>query len=282
MQKEIKWDLILTPKNKWYDLHLRETWKYRDLLFLFVKRDFVAIYKQTILGPLWLLIQPVLTTLTFIIIFGNIAKIGTNGMPSILFYFSGILLWTYFSDCLTKTAGTFISNAGIFGKVYFPRLIIPLSILISNLIKLGIQFLLFMATWFYFFFSTDAVHPNNYLFLLPVLILIMAGLGFGFGLIISAMTAKYRDLTFLIGFGTQLVMYATPIVYPLSIVPENYRKFLLLNPLTSVIETFKYSFTGVGEFNGSALLYSFCFMVTLVIVAMIIFNRIEKSFMDTV
>lgn len=280
--KDNEWDLTIQPRNKWYKLKLKEIWNYRDLLFLFVKRDFVSIYKQTILGPLWLFIQPILTTLTFTIIFTNIAKIGTNGIPAVLFYLSGITLWTYFADCLTKTSNTFISNAGVFGKVYFPRLLVPLSVLFSNLVKLGVQFLLFAIVWAYFLFTTDTIKPNAGLLLVPVLIIIIAGLGMAFGIIISALTTKYRDLTFLVGFGVQLLMYASPIVYPLDIVPDKYKYLLLLNPVTPIIEAFKYSFVGIGFFSWGYLLYSFIIMVVLLTIGVIIFNRVEKSFMDTV
>ena len=284
LEKNEGWDLILKPTNKWYDVKLKQVWRYRDLLLMFVKRDFVSVYKQTILGPLWLFIQPILTTITFTIIFGNIAKIGTDGTPSLLFYMAGLTLWAYFSDCITKTSNTFVSNASVFGKVYFPRLIMPLSILVSNLIKLGIQFLLFISIWLYYYFTTDAIKPNIFILLIPVLIIIMAGLGLGFGLIISALTTKYRDLSFLITFGVQLLMYVTPIVYPLSIVSEKYKMWLLLNPITSIIEIFKYSFIGVGYFDTMLpwLSYSFLFMVLIVALGVIIFNKVEKSFMDTV
>jgi lipopolysaccharide transport system permease protein len=279
---EENWDLIIQPHNKWYNLQLNAIWKYKDLLFLFVKRDFISVYKQTILGPVWLFLQPILTTITFTIIFSNVAKISTDGIPSFLFYLSGITLWTYFADCLTKTSTTFTTNAGIFGKVYFPRFIMPLSVLISNLVKLGIQFLLFVVFWVYFLNTTNGVHPNAYLLLFPVLIIIMAGLGMGFGIIISALTTKYRDLAFLVGFGVQLLMYASPIVYPLSTVPKNFEYLLLLNPVTSIIEAFKYGFIGVGFFSWGYLCYSFIFMILLLTIGMIVFNKVEKSFMDTV
>ncbi len=284
METEEHWDLVVKPNNKWYDVRLKEVWKFKDLLFMFVKRDFVALYKQTILGPLWLFIQPILTTITFTIIFSNVAKIGTNGIPSVLFYISGLTLWTYFADCITKTSNTFVANASVFGKVYFPRLIMPLSILFSNLIKLGVQFALFLAIWLYYYITTDTIKPTLYLLLLPLLVVMMAGLGLGFGLIISALTTKYRDLAFLITFGVQLVMYASPIVYPLSIVSDKYKALLLLNPITSIIETFKYAFMGVGYFNGIEfwLGYSCLFMLVLVAVGIVIFNKVEKSFMDTV
>ncbi len=276
------WDLIIKPKSSLLNIGIKQLWRYRDLLLLFVKRDFVSVYKQTILGPLWLIIQPILTTLTFTVIFTNVAKIGTNDIPPVLFYLSGITLWTYFSDCLNKTSNTFIANAGIFGKVYFPRLIVPLSVIVSNLIKLSIQFLLFIIVWLYYLFTTDTIHPNTYLLLIPLLIIIMAGLGMGFGIIISALTTKYRDLTFLVGFGVQLMMYASPIVYPLSLVPEKYKFLLLLNPITPIIEAFKYSFVGIGFFNWGYLAYSFVFMIILLFLGVIVFNKVEKSFMDTV
>jgi lipopolysaccharide transport system permease protein len=276
------WDLVIRPRNNSFNLRLKEIWNFKDLLFLFVKRDFISVYKQTILGPLWLFIQPILTTLTFTIIFSNVAQISTSGVPSFLFYLSGITLWIYFSDCLTKTSNTFVANSGIFGKVYFPRLVIPLSVLISNLFKLGIQFLLFLICWCYYLVTTNLIHPNIYICLTPLLILIMAGLGMGFGIIISALTTKYRDLTFLIAFGVQLMMYASPIVYPLSIVPGKFEFLLLLNPITSVIEAFKYGFIGTGFFSWQYLLYSFCFMIVLLAVGIMVFNKVEKSFMDTV
>lgn len=284
MEDKEHWDLVLKPTSKWYDVRLKEVWKFKDLLFMFVKRDFVAVYKQTVLGPLWLIIQPVLTTITFTVIFGNIAKIGTGGVPSLLFYMAGLTLWSYFADCITKTSNTFVANASVFGKVYFPRLIMPLSILFSNLIKLGVQFVLFLIIWIYYYSTNASIHPNSYLLLVPLLIIIMAGLGLGFGLIISALTTKYRDLAFLITFGVQLLMYASPIVYPLSIVSDKYKILLLLNPLTSIIETFKYAFIGVGYFNGIEfwLGYSCLFMIVIVAIGIVIFNKVEKSFMDTV
>lgn len=283
MQTEEHWDLIIKPKNKWYELDLAAIWRYRDLLMLLVRRDFVSVYKQTILGPLWFLIQPVLTAITFTFIFGSIAKISTDSNPPILFYMAGITLWTYFSDCLTKTSNTFIANAGVFGKVYFPRLIIPLSVLVSNLIKLGIQFLIFVSIWVYYFSSVHSVNPHwELLWLLPVLIFIMAGLGFGFGILISSLTTKYRDLTFLIGFGVQLLMYASSVVIPISSMSDKVKFVMLLNPLTSIIETFKYIFLGSGFYDGIWLLYSFGFMAILIMLSVIIFNKVEKSFMDTV
>lgn len=282
MKSAQEWDLVIRPQDKWYNLRLKEIWNYRDLLVLFVKRDFISVYKQTILGPLWLLLQPLLTTLTFTVIFTYVAKISTTGIPPVLFYLSGITLWTYFADCLNKTSNTFVTNASVFGKVYFPRLVVPLSVIISNLIKLAVQFVLFSIVWVYFILTTDAVQPNLYVLLAPALVAVMAGLGMGFGILISALTTKYRDLTFLVSFGVQLLMYASPIVYPLAIVPEKYRIFLLLNPVTSVIEAFKYAFLGAGYFSWLYLLYSFLFMVGLLTIGVIVFKKVEKSFMDTV
>lgn len=283
MGKEKEWDLVIEPKNKWYQLDVASLWKYRDLLLLLVRRDFVAVYKQTILGPIWFFIQPIITTLTFTVIFGNIANISTNGTPSMLFYLSGITLWTYFADCLNKTSNTFVANAGVFGKVYFPRLIVPLSVLVSNLVKFAIQLILFLGIWIYYLSTSDAVQPHySYMFLFPVLVLMMAGLGLGFGILISSLTTKYRDFTFLIGFGVQLLMYASPIVYPLSIVPDKYKWIVLANPVSSIIESFKFIFLGNGLFSWMNLAYSFGFMSVVILLGMLTFSRVEKSFMDTV
>lgn len=284
MQKEEHWDLIIRPKNKWYDIDLAALWKYRDLLFLLVRRDFVAVYKQTILGPLWLFIQPIITSFTFTVIFGRLAKMSTDGNPPILFYMAGITFWTYFADCLNKTSNTFIANAGVFGKVYFPRLIIPISVLVSNLIKLGIQLLIFLIVWFYYLsFSSETIHPQwQYMWLIPVLIFMMAGLGLGFGILISSLTTKYRDLTFLVGFGVQLMMYASSIVLPISSMSPKVKTIMLFNPLTSIIEAFKYIFLGSGSFEGLWLVYGFGFMMVLLSIAIIVFSKVEKSFMDTV
>lgn len=284
MQTTEHWDLIIKPKSKWYDIDLRALWRYKDLLMLLVRRDFVAVYKQTILGPLWLFIQPVLTSITFTFIFGQIAKISTDGNPPILFYMAGITLWTYFADCLNKTSNTFIANAGVFGKVYFPRLIIPLSVLVSNLIKLGIQLAIFLVIWLYYLNSSNnAVHPQwQYIWMIPILIFMMAGLGLGFGILISALTTKYRDLTFLVGFGVQLMMYASSVVLPISTMSHNVKTIMLLNPLTSIIEAFKFIFLGSGSFEALWLFYGFGFMIILVGIAIIVFNKVEKSFMDTV
>ena len=281
-QKEEHWDLIIKPQTYWYDLRIKEIFKYKDLLFLFVKRDFISIYKQTILGPLWFFIQPIITAITFTVIFGNLAKISTDGLPQILFYMCGITLWNYFADTLTKTADTFSSNVNIFGKVYFPRMIVPLSVVVSNLIKLGIQFLLFLCVWIYYLIQTDLIHPNKMLMLIPYLIILIGFMALSFGIIISSLTTKYRDLKFLVTFGIQLMMYASPIVYPLSIVPEKYKWIIIANPVTSIIESFKYAFLGVGEFNWFYLGYSTLFTIVLFMIGLVIFHRVEKSFMDTV
>lgn len=285
MQKaKENWDLIIQPKNKWFNFNFRSIWRYKDLLFLLVRRDFVTIYHQTILGPLWFFIQPVLNTLVFTIVFGNMAQISTDSVPPVLFYLGGLTMWNYFADTLTKTADTFIVNASVFGKVYFPRMIMPLSVVISNLFRFGVQLLLFISVWLYYIVKGN-VHPNSCLLLFPVLLVILAFLGLGFGALISALTTKYRDLKFLVGFGVQLAMYASPIVYPLSLIREKYPQYewlAVLNPVTSVLETFKYATCGNGVFEWTYLVYSFCFSVFILLVGMMFFNRIEKSFMDTV
>jgi len=272
----------IKPQNKWYDIDFKAIWQYRDLLMLFVRRDFVAVYKQTVLGPIWFFIQPILTTLTFTFIFGNFAKISTDGIPPLIFYLSGLTFWNYFASCLTATSNTFVSNAGMFGKVYFPRLITPLSVVISNLIKFGIQFLLFLAVFFFYWYQGD-IAPNWTVALLPVYILMMAGLGLGFGILISSLTTKYRDFTFLVGFGVQLLMYASPIIYPFSILSEKMRFILnMVNPMSSIIEAIKYGFLGEGVFSVQNLAISFSYMVVLLFVGIVTFHKVEKSFMDTV
>ncbi len=281
-QSESEWTLEIKPVSGWFNFHLKDVWKYRDLLFMFVKRDFVSVYKQTILGPFWFFLQPILTTITFTIVFGNIAKIPTDGIPPILFYMSGIVCWGYFSDCLTRTSSTFITNANIFGKVYFPRLVSPLSNIISLLMKFGIQMILLIGFLIYFKMNGSDVNPNIYILLTPYLILLMAGLGLGFGIIVSSLTTKYRDLTFLVSFGVQLLMYATPVIYPLSALPEKYKWIVLANPMTSIVDTFRYAFLGAGTFNAGNLLYTSVFVVLILSIGIIVFNRVEKTFMDTV
>lgn len=278
-----EWDLIIRPKASSLKLNLGDIWNYRDLLMMFVKRDYVSVYKQTILGPLWFFIQPVLTTLTFTLVFGNIAGLSTDGLPKLAFYLSGIVAWNYFADCLNTTSNTFIINANVFGKVYFPRLIVPLSVIISNLLKFSLQFLLLLVLVVYYSMFTESnVKPNYFIFLTPFLLLLMGILGLGFGIIISSYTTKYRDLRFLVIFGVQLFMYATPVAYPLSTLPEKYQNLLKWNPLSSIIESFRFAFLGKGVFDPYMLLYTTLFGVLLLAIGIIIFNRVEKTFMDTV
>ncbi|MFN8384190.1 MAG: ABC transporter permease [Anaerolineales bacterium] len=277
-----KWTDVIRPQRGWWDWRFGELFRARDLIMLFVWRDFVSVYKQTILGPLWYLIQPLLTTLTFTVVFGRIASLPTDQLPDFLFYLSGSVIWSYFSECFNKTSVTFITNSNLFGKVYFPRLAVPVSVLISNLITFAIQFALFLAFMIYYWVTGDAVSPNWSVVLLPVYILIMAGLGLGFGIIVSALTTRYRDLQFFVRFAIQLVMYATPVIYPLSSIPEKYKLLIIANPLTPIVEGFRYSFLGAGELNGYYLLYSAIFMVISLTIGILLFNRIESTFMDTV
>ncbi len=276
------WTEVIESHTKLFDLRLKEVWRYRDLLLLLVKRDFVATYKQTILGPIWVILQPLLTTLTFTLIFGRIARLSTDGLPTILFYLSGITLWNYFAECLNRTATVFKDNEAIFGKVYFPRLVMPLSIVLSSLVKLGIQFFLFMIIWGVYLINSKDIHPNIGILLLPLLILTMGTLGLGFGMIISSMTTKYRDLAFMLIFGVQLLMYATPVIYPMSAIGEKYKFLISLNPMSAIIETFRYAFLGRGSFSWGALGYSVVFATGILVIGAIVFNRVEKSFMDTI
>lgn len=278
------WTTIIKPKTSLFHVDFKELWQYRDLYRMFVKRDIVTWYKQTILGPLWFFIQPILTTLMFMIVFGGIAQISTDGLPQPLFYLAGICLWQYFSESLTQTSNTFISNTNVFGKVYFPRLVVPLATVTSNLVRLAIQMSLFLIVYLYYFIFTDAaIQPNLYLLLTPVLILLLAGLALGFGILFSSMTTKYRDLTFLLSFCVQLWMYATPVIYPLSTIKNEKLHFIMsLNPITSIIETFKYATLGVGSYSPYALLYSAIFTVFILCTGILVFNRIQKTFMDTV
>lgn len=282
ISEEQQWTEVIKPDSSALDFQLKDVWRYRDLLILLVRRDFIATYKQTILGPLWFFLQPILTTITFALVFSRIAGISTDNLPPVLFYLAGLTLWNYFAECLNKTATVLKDNAEIFGKVYFPRIVMPLSIVVSNLLKLGIQFFLFILIWLYFLITSNAVHPNALILLLPFLIIIMGGLGLGFGLIITSLTTKYRDLVFLLTFGVQLLMYATPVIYPLSTMHNKFRIIFLANPMSSIIETFRYAFLGKGTFSWLALLYSVCFMVVALVTGIIVFNKVEKSFMDTV
>jgi len=276
------WDLIIEAERGILDVPVRDIWHYRDLLTLLVRRDVVAFYKQTILGPLWFFIQPVFTTLVFVFVFGNLANLSTDGLPQFLFYLSGITAWNYFADCLVKTSTVFRDNAQIFGKVYFPRMIVPLSIVAGNLVRFGVQFLLFMGVWLYFYVQGAAIHFSYAILFFPLLIVLMALLGLGIGLMITAMTTKYRDLAFLVTFGVQLLMYATTVIYPLSSVPEHYQKLVMLNPMTGIIETFRYGFLGEGMFSMSMLAYVCGVTFLVLVLGVLIFNKTEKNFIDTV
>jgi lipopolysaccharide transport system permease protein len=290
MSKEVleansEWDLVIEPQNSLFELHLKDVWRYRDLLWLLVKRDFVSFYKQTILGPLWFFIQPLFTTIIFTFIFGNLAGLSTDGLPQPLFYMAGITAWNYFADCLTKTSTVFRDNANIFGKVYFPRLIMPLSIVVSNLVRFGVQMLLFFLMIGYYLLQNEmgnAFHPNIYMLLFPLLVFLMALLGLGLGLIITAMTTKYRDLAFLITFGVQLMMYATTVIYPLSAAPVKYKWLIELNPMTGIIEAFRYGFLGEGVLTIGTVGYSVIVTVVSLIIGVVIFNKTEKTFVDTI
>jgi len=277
------WDMVIEPKRTLLDLRLGELWRARDLVMLFVWRDFVSVYKQTILGPLWYIIQPLLTTVVFTFIFGSVAKLPTDGLPQFLFYMSGTVVWAYFATCITKTSDTFITNSQLFGKVYFPRLAVPVSILISSLIAFAIQFVFFVGFMGYFALTGSVLHPNWWILLTPVLLFMMGGLGLGFGVIISSLTTKYRDLRFLVQFGVTLLMYATTVILPLSSFPARFRWIVLANPMTPIVEIFRYAYLGgAGSVNLPDLAYSFGFMVVAVVIGTIIFNRVEATFMDTV
>jgi lipopolysaccharide transport system permease protein len=281
-KEQEKWDLVIQPRNQWFNLHLQDLWRYRDLISLFVKRDFVTFYKQTAFGPLWYIIQPLLTTVVFTVIFGKLAGIPMDGVTPFLFLLAGNVTWGYFAGCLNETSNTFVKNAGIFGKVYFPRLTAPVSVVIINLVKFGIQFVLFLGFYIYFIGRGSAVRPTSFILLLPVLILQMAVLSLGAGILVSALTTKYRDLTFVMTFAVQLWMYASSVIIPASSIPEKYRPIYMLNPMTSVIESFRYAFFG----RGVVVVVYMCisWMVTLVILfgGIILFSRVEKNFMDTV
>jgi len=277
------WSLIITPKKGLLDLHLRDLWSYRDLIWMFIHRDFVSVYKQTILGPIWFLVQPALTTLTFTVVFSGLARISTDGYPPILFYLSGITPWNYFSACLTKTSNTFVANAAMFGKVYFPRLIVPISIVLSNMIQFGIQLGLFLSVLVFYLFQDIKLNPNWALIVVlsPALLLLLAAQGLGTGIIVSSLTTKYRDLNFLISFGVQLLMYGTPIIYPLNAIPEKWRWLAQLNPITAPVESFRAIFFG-SPVPWTALAWSTVITTLLLFLGIVIFNKIEQSFIDTV
>lgn len=275
--------MVITPHQKLWSVDFKEIWRYRDLIELFVKRNIVVLYKQTILGPLWYIIQPVLTVIMNMVVFGGIAKMSTDGVPQPIFYMAGNICWFYFADCLNHTSTTFTTNQAMFGKVYFPRLVVPIATVLSNLLRFGIQMGLFIALYLYFFFNGSNICPTWAILLLPVYIIMLAGLGLGFGILISSMTTKYRDLTILFTFVVQLWMYATPIVYPLSMVSEGtLRSLIMANPMTSIIEAFKYATIGQGYFSWGALGYSFAFMTVLLVFGVVVFNKVQRSFMDTV
>lgn len=279
---EDKFSTVIKPKNGWFDLHLGELVKYKDLIFLFVKRTFTAYYKQTILGPAWAIIQPFLTTVIFTLVFGNIAGLAPAGVPSFVFYFSANIVWQYFSGCLTATSTTFTANAAILGKVYFPRLVMPVSTVLSQLISFGIQTLFFLIFWIYYLIVPSGLEPNLYILLFPLLVLQLALLGLGFGIIISACTTKYRDLAMLVGFGTQLWMYATPVAYDISFIPEKWLSLYMLNPVTPVVTTMRYAFLGVGEFDLKYYLIGWVTTLVVLFIGVVLFSRVEKTFMDTV
>ena len=279
------WDLVIKGHSSLFDLKFADLWRYRDLLRMFVKRDFISFYKQTVLGPLWFFIQPIFTTLVYTFIFGNLANIGTDGLPKPLFYLCGITAWNYFSECLTKTSTVFRDNANIFGKVYFPRLIMPLSIVVSNLVRFSVQMLLLLSMMAYYTYKGADFHVTGALLLFPVLIILMALLGLGTGLIITAMTTKYRDLTFLVQFGVQLLMYGTTVIYPLSEAREKFADMawiVKLNPMTGIIEAFRYAFLGEGVFTFASLGYSALVTLTILFFGILIFNKTERSFVDTI
>ena len=281
-QDNNQWTSVIRPVSGWFDIHLDELWQYRDLVMLFVRRDFVSVYKQTILGPVWFLLQPIFTTVVFTIIFGRIAKIPTDGLPQPLFYMAGIVAWSYFAGCLNKTSNTFVGNSGIFGKVYFPRLTVPISNVISSLISFAIQFALFLCLLGYYIASGASIRITPLVFFVPLLLLQMAALGLGFGIIVSSLTTKYRDLTQLVGFGVQLWMYATPVVYPISRIPQKWQWIVAMNPIAPVIEAFRYIFLGAGTVTAMQMGLSVGITLLVLFIGIVLFSRIEKSFMDTV
>lgn len=280
---EQKWQTVIRPKNRWLDLHFKELLNHRDLIILFVKRTFASQYKQTVLGPLWAIIQPLLTTVIFTVVFGNLAKLPTDGIPPFLFYMCGNISWNYFSQCMIQTSSTFISNSSIFGKVYFPRLVMPISTVFTGLISFGIQLVFFMCFWAYYLLTPGFnINPNGYMFFIPVIIVQMALLGLGVGIIVSALTTKYRDLAMLVTFGVQLWMYATPIAYSSSLIPAKYATLYNINPMTPIVEMFRYAFLGSGQIHTIYYLVSWIITVMVLIIGILLFSRVEKTFMDTI
>ncbi len=277
------WSLVIEPREKWWNLHLRELWNYRDLILIFVRRDIVAVYKQTILGPLWFFLAPIFTVVAYNFVFGSIAGMSTDGIPGPIFYLSGTTLWNYFSTCFTTTSNTFTSNAAIFGKVYFPRLIAPISTVLSTLFKFGVQLLMFFCLLaYYMLFEESSIHLTYWAFAFPLLVIMMGGLALGVGIILSAMTTKYRDLQNFIGFGVTLLMYVSPVIYPVSAVPEGYKWFIKYNPISPIIEAFRLGFTGVGTVNAIDLVYSGALISVILLIGVIMFHKVERTFMDTV
>ena len=282
MNNQQIWTEEIKSQNTLFSINFKEVWHYRDLLLMLVKRDYVTFYKQTILGPIWFFVQPILTTIIYIILFGQVAKLSTDGLPQMAFYLSGVTIWSYFSDVLNKTAIVFQTNASIFGKVYFPRLIMPLSIVISGLMKFLIQFTLFVCVVLYFTFIKESIQPNFWILATPFLLFLMAAFALGLGMIFSSMTTKYKDLTMLLSFGVQLFMYVTPVVYTVTSIPSQYKFIVRYNPLTSIFECFRYGYLGAGHFQPLTLVYSAISIFVLLAVGVLIFNKVEKSFMDTV
>ena len=279
--KNTEWTNVISSEHSLFKLNLKEVWDYRDLVYMFVKRDFVSSFKQTILGPLWFFINPIFTTVVYLIVFGNIANLSTDGAPKILFYLAGVTLWNYFSSSLGGTSNVFVGNAGIFGKVYFPRLVMPITIVISNLMRFGVQFLLFLVVFFYYWYKGE-VTPNWWVLFTPIFILMMSLFALGVGMIFSSLTTKYRDLSMLLTFGISLYMYATPVIYPTSMLSAKIQPYAIYNPLTGIFEGFKYAWMGVGEFNPIMLVYSTIIILILLAIGTVIFNKVEKGFMDTV
>ena len=279
--KNTEWTNVISSEHFLFKLNLKEVWDYRDLVYMFVKRDFVSSFKQTILGPLWFFINPIFTTVVYLIVFGKIANLSTDGAPKILFYLAGVTLWNYFSSSLGGTSNVFVGNAGIFGKVYFPRLVMPITIVISNLMRFGVQFLLFLVVFFYYWYKGE-VTPNWWVLFTPIFILMMSLFALGVGMIFSSLTTKYRDLSMLLTFGISLYMYATPVIYPTSMLSAKIQPYAKYNPLTGIFEGFKYAWMGVGEFNPIMLVYSTIIILILLAIGTVIFNKVEKGFMDTV
>ncbi|SIS96812.1 lipopolysaccharide transport system permease protein [Chryseobacterium ureilyticum] len=276
-----KWTETIEANHSLFDLKLKEVWKYKDLIYMFVKRDFISSFKQTILGPIWFFINPIFTTITYLIIFGRFAKLPTDGAPGVLFYLAGVTLWNYFSGALLGTSATFTGNANIFGKVYFPRLVTPISIVISNLMRLSVQFVLFLIVWTYYLINKE-ISPNWWILATPFLLILMALFALGVGMIFSALTTKYKDLSMLLGFGITLYMYATPVIYPVSMLPGYFKKLASFNPLTGIFECFKYGWLGVGDFSPTMLIASTVIILILLVIGVVTFNKVEKTFMDTV